>query len=230
MALAGVAAEVLVGATGAETQGHLAGLSRVHRTIGFEAAHVSVQQHAAWAAAFGCTLVATIGVVEAERRTKDTAEIELIAQACRIADQALAEVVPTLGNGLTEAQVRNQLEIRMRELGAVGPSYDTIVATGPLNAALPHHRPTDAVIEDGHTVIIDVGALVDGYHSDMTRTFVIGRPYRCSVSCTSWCWPPGGAGRGGCRRQHNSSTGVRHHHEGGFGDWFTHGTGHESAC
>ena len=72
--------------------------------------------------------------------------------------------------------MRNLLEIRMRELGASGPSYETIVATGPVNAARPHHRPTDTVIEAGHTVIIDVGALYDGYHSDMTRTFVVGEP------------------------------------------------------
>lgn len=230
MALAGVAAEVLVGATGAETQGHLAGLSRVHRTIGFEAAHVSVQQHAAWAAAFGCTLVATIGVVEAERRTKDTAEIELIAQACRIADQALAEVVPTLGSGLTEAQVRNQLEIRMRELGAVGPSYDTIVATGPLNAALPHHRPTDAVIEDGHTVIIDVGALVDGYHSDMTRTFVIGRPTPLQRELYELVLAAQQAGvaavAAGVSTKQLDAVCRDIITEGGYGDWFTHGTGH----
>ncbi len=106
--------------------------------------------------------------------TKDDGEIEAMARACRIADQALAEVAPRLGDGLTEAQVRNLLEIRLRELGASGPSYDTIVATGPLNGALPHHRPTSTPLNAGDLVVIDVGALVGGYHSDMTRTFVVG--------------------------------------------------------
>ena len=89
---------------------------------------------------------------------------------------ALAEVAPTIAPGRTEAEIRNDLERLMREFGAAGPSYDTIVATGPVNAPLPHHRPTSTAVEAGHTVIIDVGALVDGYHSDMTRTFVIGEP------------------------------------------------------
>ena len=64
----------------------------------------------------------------------------------------------------------------MRRLGAGGPSYDTIVASGPRHAALPHHATERHRIVEGDTVIIDVGALVDGYHSDMTRTFVVGDP------------------------------------------------------
>ena len=71
----------------------------------------------------------------------------------------------------TEADVRDELEYRMRRLGADGPSYDTIVASGPDNAARPHHQTGRRTIVEGDTVIIDVGALVDGYHSDMTRTY-----------------------------------------------------------
>ena len=62
----------------------------------------------------------------------------------------------------------------MLDHGADGPSFETIVATGP-NSAIPHHRPTDAVLATGDFVKIDFGALVSGYHSDMTRTFVLGR-------------------------------------------------------
>src|SRR4029077_19792602 len=102
------------------------------------------------------------GTVEAARRQKDAGEIARMAEACRIADAALSEAVAEGLQGRTEAEVRNQLEIRMRELGADGPSYETIVATGPINAARPHHRPTDTMIEAGHTVIIDVGALYEG--------------------------------------------------------------------
>src|SRR4029079_2091507 len=115
-------------------------------------------------------------VVESARRRKDAGEVARMAEACRIADAALSDVVLAGLEGRTEAAVRNQLELRMRERGASGPSYETIVATGPVNAARPHHRPTDTVIEAGHTLIIDVGALYDGYHSDMTRTFFIGDP------------------------------------------------------
>ena len=230
MAAAGVVAEVLVGATGAATQAHLAETTQRYRATGFEAAHVSYQQHASWSAAFGTTLTPTAGIVEVERRTKDDAEIEAMAAACRIADQALAEVAPSLGSGLTEAQVRNQLEIRMRELGAIGPSYETIVATGPTNAALPHHRPTDTLIEPGHTVIIDVGALVDGYHSDMTRSFVIGTPTAMQRELYELVLTAQVAGVAavapGLTTKELDAVCRDIITEAGYGDWFTHGTGH----
>jgi Xaa-Pro aminopeptidase len=122
------------------------------------------------------------------------------------------------------------LEIRMRELGADGPSYETIVAAGPVNAARPHHRPTDTVIETGHTVIIDVGALYDGYHSDMTRTFFIGEPTSqqremyeivLAAQCAGIAAVEQGLSTaeldGVCRDVVT---------EAGFGEWFSHGTGH----
>ena len=172
---AGVPGQVVVGVNGALVQ-TIADACAPHGRIGFEAAHVSFQSHGQYAAAISGELAPVVGLVETQRRRKDPQEIEAMARACAIADQALAEVAPMLADGLTEAQVRNLLEIRMRELGASGPSYETIVATGPVNGALPHHRPTETVIEAGHLVVIDVGALVDGYHSDMTRTFVVGEP------------------------------------------------------
>ena len=230
LAEAGVAATVLVGATAAAIQEHIVAACGPFATVGFESAHVSYQQHAAWAAAIRAALVPTVGIVEAERRTKDGAELASIEQACGIADQALAEVSPLLGAGLTEAQVRNLLEIRMRELGASGPSYETIVASGPLNAALPHHRPTDTMIEFGHTVIIDVGALVDGYHSDMTRSFVVGEPTRLQSELYELVLAAQQAGMAavgpGLSVQRLDAVCRDLITEAGYGDWFTHGTGH----
>ena len=230
MDAAGIDGQVLVGATGAATQSHLATVTKRYRTTGFEAAHVSYQQHGCWSAAFATTLVATSGLVEIERRAKDDAEVEAMATACRIADRALAEVAPTLGDGLTEAQVRNHLEIRMRELGAIGPSYETIVATGPVNAALPHHRPTDTLIEPGHTVIIDVGALVDGYHSDMTRSFVVGAPTALQQELYELVLAAQAAGVAavapGLTTKALDSVCRDIITEAGYGEWFTHGTGH----
>ena len=84
------------------------------------------------------------GHVEAERRVKDAGEVARIADAARIADVALAAVAPMLGDGPTEVDVRDELEYTMRRLGADGPSYDTIVASGPDNAARPHHAAGDA--------------------------------------------------------------------------------------
>ena len=103
-----------------------------------------------------------------------------MAAAAAAADAALAEVEPILlaavDSPVTEADIRNELEYRMRLHGADDRSYDTIVASGPEHAARPHHEATTRTIVEGDTVIIDVGALVDGYHSDMTRSYVIGEP------------------------------------------------------
>ena len=230
MAAAGVEGDVIVGLSGAALLAHLADAVAPHATVGFEANHVSFQQHSDWAAAFRTTLRPAAGLVEAERRSKDEGEIDAMARACRIADQALAEVAPRLGDGLTEAQVRNQLEIRLRELGASGPSYDTIVATGPVNAALPHHRPTDTLIEPGHTVIIDVGALVDGYHSDMTRSFVVGDPTPLQRELYELVLAAQLAGLAtvgpGVPTKEVDLACRSLIAEAGYGEWFSHGTGH----
>ena len=108
------------------------------------------------------------------RRTKDAIEVAVMESAARIAETALAEVCPLIEVGTTERDIRDELEYRMRRLGADGPSYDTIVASGPEHSARPHHRPTQRALRAGDLLVIDVGALVDGYHSDMTRTFVVG--------------------------------------------------------
>ncbi len=230
MAAAGVQGDVAVGATGGACLELVAQACAAYSTVAFESTHVTFHQHTQYRAAVAAELVPTTGVVEAERRVKDPDEIEAMARACRIADQALAEVAPSLVDGLTEAQVRNRLELRMRELGASGPSYDTIVATGPRNAALPHHRPTDTVIEHGHTVIIDVGALVDGYHSDMTRTFVVGEPTPLQDELYHLVLTAQQAGvaavRPGMRVQELDGVCRGIITDAGYGDWFTHGTGH----
>jgi Xaa-Pro aminopeptidase len=141
--------------------------------VACDPAEVTMAVFDSWRTAIGGELVAVSGVVAALRRTKTDAEVERMAEAARCADAALGECVPMLSVRPTERDVRDELEYRMRRHGADGPSYDTIVAAGP-NAARPHHRPTDHRIVEGDSVVIDVGALVDGYHSDMTRTYLIG--------------------------------------------------------
>ena len=108
------------------------------------------------------------------RRAKDPTELAAIERAVRCADLALADVCPSIDDSMTEKDVRDELEYRMRRHGADGPSYDTIVASGPVNSARPHHRPSSRRLEEGDLIVIDVGALVDGYHSDLTRTFAVG--------------------------------------------------------
>lgn len=122
LAAAGVAAEVHVGLSGAAIVQHLQSLLAEHAKVGFEAAHVSYQQYTDWAKAFATSLQPAVGIVEAERRTKDAGRSrswpkEPAASPTRPSPRSCS----MLGDGLTEAQVRNVLELRMRELGASGP-------------------------------------------------------------------------------------------------------------
>jgi Xaa-Pro aminopeptidase len=156
---------------------HLTGRAReakVHR-LGFESHVVTVDGYAVLAQAAGdMELVRAAGTVEALREVKDAGEIALLRLACEAADAALTDLVATGGlrPGRTEKEVGRELESRMLDHGADGISFETIVAAG-VNSAIPHHRPTDAILAAGDFVKIDFGALVAGYHSDMTRTFVL---------------------------------------------------------
>jgi Xaa-Pro aminopeptidase len=120
-----------------------------------------------------CTVVHERTQLDDLRRVKDDAEIALIALAANIADGALAMVVADGLAGKSEKQIRNRLDHLMREGGADDVAFETIVATGTLGAR-PHHEPSDAIVEDGHGVVIDFGAMVQGYKSDMTRTIRVG--------------------------------------------------------
>ena len=147
------------------------------RTLGFESHVVTVDAYAALTKAAGdaCRLVRAAGMVEALREVKDAGEVALLRLACEAADAALHDLIEGGGlrPGRTEKEVRNQLEALMFDHGADGVSFETIVAAGA-NSAIPHHRPTAAVLAAGDFVKIDFGALVAGYHSDMTRTVVLG--------------------------------------------------------
>lgn len=146
-------------------------------TLGFESHVVTFDQHAAWtAAAPAAALVRAPRLVEELREVKDEGEIELLRRACAVADRALADLVDRGGlrPGRTEREVGRELESLMFDHGADGISFETIVAAGP-NSAIPHHRPTTAVLQSGDFVKLDFGAQVGGYHSDMTRTYVLER-------------------------------------------------------
>jgi Xaa-Pro aminopeptidase len=120
----------------------------------------------------GATLVPATGFVEKLRRTKDSKEIEAIAEASRLADEVFEFLAEAGLAGKTEREVALSAEQRMREMGAE-PSFPAIVASGP-NGALPHAEPGERVIGAGELVVIDMGAKVDGYCSDGTRTWATG--------------------------------------------------------
>jgi Xaa-Pro aminopeptidase len=151
--------------------------------LGFESHDVTVDglrglEQVLTAEASGGTVPELVSIrraVEALRAVKDDAEIEALRQACAVADRALAELAAegALRPGRTELEVGRELDARMLTLGAEAPSFETIVATG-VNSAIPHHRPDGTVLRDGDFLKLDFGATVAGYHSDMTRTLVLG--------------------------------------------------------
>jgi Xaa-Pro aminopeptidase len=144
--------------------------------LGFESHVVTVDAFTALESAAGDAVEWTraAGIVEGLREVKDDEELELLRRACATADAALEDLVDGGGlrAGRTEKEVRNELEALMLAHGADGAGFETIVAAGP-NSAIPHHRPTDAVLAAGDLVKIDFWARVAGYHSDTTRTFVL---------------------------------------------------------
>jgi len=141
-------------------------------TVGFEADAVS---YASWEVlrAGGLELVPRRGLVEALRAVKDESELEKIRRAGEITSEGYARLADERFVGRTERELAWRLEDLFRELGADAPAFESIVASGP-NAAKPHARPTDRTMEAAETIVIDAGAMVEGYNADCTRTFATG--------------------------------------------------------
>ena len=164
---------VIEGRSAIELRDAMSRTTKDLKSVGFDPAEMTVTAHESMSTQISSELVKVSAVVPHLRRRKTEPEIQRMELAARATDSALSEVVPMLVAGLTERDIRDELDYRMRRHGAEFTSYDTIVASGP-NAARPHHRPVSRKIIEGDSVVIDVGGLVDGYHSDMTRTYLIG--------------------------------------------------------
>ncbi len=169
---AGVAADVEISGTGQrEVMVPLAGPGT---RLGLDAGSVTWADQRRFAGWFEeAELVPTEGVVAALRQVKDAGEVARIEAAAAIADAALEAVWPMLDAEPTEAEVAAALDEAMRSRGAADRAFETIVAGGP-NSALPHARPGGRRMVEGDLVVCDLGALVEGYHSDMTRSTRIG--------------------------------------------------------
>jgi Xaa-Pro aminopeptidase len=174
VAAAGAPAEVAIGASTARQRELLSARAGSLPTLALEADHVSWADQRQYASSWfpGVELVPDGGSVERLRAVKDDGEVARIEAACAVADAALATVAPLLEERPSEAAFGRALDDEVRR-GAEDLSFETIVAAGP-NGSRPHHDPTDRTIVEGDLVVIDFGALVDGYHSDMTRTFAVG--------------------------------------------------------
>lgn len=202
------------------------------RRIGYESDHMTVEGlNELEATAEGAELIRAPGMTERLREIKDEEEIDALRAACAAADGALAAVIhgDGLRPGRTERAVARDLESAMLDHGAEKPSFETIVAAGA-NSAVPHHQPNSTTLETGDFVKIDFGALVDGYHSDMTRTFVVGEPADWQREIYHLVAAAQAAGRAalvaGARITDVDAAARSVITNAGYGEQFSHGLGH----
>lgn len=151
----------------------VASLAAAHRKIGFDGDAYSYEDAKALKAALPETAETVSVSLRALRLIKDERELENLWQASKIADGAFERLLKEIKAGMTEKELAARLEYYMRSLGSEGVSFDTIVASGH-RSALPHGAPTDKALEVGDFVTFDFGAMYNGYHSDTTRTIVMG--------------------------------------------------------
>lgn len=152
------------------------GENRGCRRLGYEAHIVSAGDAHSWAEQNGRKeLVGEQGWIEDLRTVKEAEEVEAIRCAAQLATGALTATIERFSIGMREIDVAADLESELRRRGSEWHPFETIVASGP-RAALPHARTTDRRIQRGDWLLIDFGARVDGYCSDITRTFVVGAP------------------------------------------------------
>ncbi|MDD3655108.1 MAG: Xaa-Pro peptidase family protein [Desulfotomaculaceae bacterium] len=174
-------------------------------------------------------LTATSGLVEKLRLIKDSTEIKHIEEAVRLSDRAFEQVRPHIKPGVTEREIGLRLDFAMREMGAEGVAFETIVASGP-RSALPHGVASSKRLQKGDLVIMDFGSVYCGYHSDITRTIVVGElaPWQREIYSIV------------LEAQLKAIEAIRHGVKAsavdsaaryvitskGYGDYFGHGTGH----
>jgi Xaa-Pro aminopeptidase len=176
-----------------------------------------------------CQWRPTLDLVEVLRERKDEDEVARIREAVAAAERALELTMNTVGAGMSELAIAGVLESALRQAGSDGFPFPSIVASGP-NAALPHARPTPRLLAKGDFLLLDFGARVGGYCSDITRTFIVGRAsseqrevyevVRLANERATRAVRPGMTGR--------DADGVARGYieDRGFGDLFGHSLGH----
>ncbi len=166
---------------------------------------------------------------EMPRMVKSTAELNLLKKAIEISDQSFCHIAGFIHPGLTEKEVGVELEFSMRRLGSEKNAFTTIVASGE-RSALPHGVASDKVIQKGDLVTLDFGAVYQGYHSDMTRTLVIGPAqerhreiYEVVLTAQEAVLQALRPGMRGFEADGIARDLIK---EAGFGEYFGHGLGH----
>ena len=147
------------------------------KKIGFEPAWLNLEQHQKLKdlLPLGASLLPIPGIVETLRMTKSPAEIDQIRKSVRVNSEAYARTLRRVRLGMRERDIAAELDYQMRLHGAEKPAFDTIVAAGA-RTALPHAQPTSQRLEENDLLLIDMGACLDGYMSDMTRMAFLGLP------------------------------------------------------
>lgn len=145
------------------------------RRIGFEAAHLTVLQRAALGKSTGARIrwIPWDGKVEGLRMVKDESELVTMREAAQIACSSWEEALPLVKPGVSEIDLAAEIEFRMRRKGADGPAFDTIIASGE-RGAWPHARASRKLVKKNELVVFDLGAILRGYSSDLTRTVCVG--------------------------------------------------------
>ena len=194
-----------------------------------ERTDLSIDSYQKLVSSFEHQFTSRTGLVESMRVVKDESEIALIKQACEISTNAFTDIIGSVRVGQTEKAIRNNLEQRMRELGADDIAFASIVASGP-NSAIPHHEPTDREVMSGDLLKIDFGAKVNGYHADCTRTVVIGQASSWQIELHAAVTGAQASGRKTIRSDIEfadvESAVNQALTDSGYRDYFTHGLGH----
>jgi Xaa-Pro dipeptidase len=168
-------------------------------------------------------------VIEKTREIKEEVEIDKIKKAVHIADQAFSYILDVLQPGLTEKEVKDELELYMRRLGATSSSFNMIVASGK-RSALPHGVATNKVIEHGDMVTLDFGAVFEGYCSDITRTVGVGtvdKEFEKIYNIVLEALKRGTEGiKKGVPTSHIDDLTRNYIKDQGYGEYFGHSTGH----
>jgi Xaa-Pro aminopeptidase len=149
---------------------------RGRANVGFSAGHLTVAQFRAMKRAAGPRVRWTPaeGYVERLRGLKDAQELAVMRRAAALADKVMLGALALLKPGVRELEISAEIEYQMRRLGASGPAFETIVAFGE-RSAYPHARPTDKRLKKNELVVLDMGAILAHYCSDITRTVVVGK-------------------------------------------------------
>jgi Xaa-Pro aminopeptidase len=204
------------------------------KKLGFEEGHLTFSLHRRLYDILGkgqtaLKLTPVVNMVEPLRAVKEPEEIGLIAQAAGIADAAMAHIREELRPGMTEIEAAWEIEKFMREKGSQPLPFDVIVASGP-NSALPHAQPSARAIQEGEPVVIDIGARVGGYASDLSRTLCLGTPddtfkkvYDTVLGAQTGAIALLKPGMTGAEADQLARVIIE---EGGYGEAFGHGLGH----